>query len=64
MSQKSGNLEVEFIPREKVINPTLKDLFDSIVKPGDSLSRDEWKELASTVDGRALLLKYRGSSIY
>ncbi len=58
MSQKVGNLEVEFIPRDKVINPSLKDLFDSLIRPGDSLSRDEWKELASTVDGRAQLMKY------
>jgi hypothetical protein len=56
MAKNGGT--VAFYAKEKLLKPSLKELFDGTLVPGESLSQQEWKDLMLTEDGRDKLYKY------
>ena len=56
MAKNGGT--VAFYAKEKLLKPSLKELFDGTLAPGESLSQQEWRDLTLTEDGRDRLYKY------
>ncbi len=56
MAKNGGT--VAFYAKEKLLKLSLKELFDGTLKPGESFSQQEWKDLLLTEDGRDRLYKY------